>query len=270
MRASAIIVAAGSGRRLGCDVPKAFVPLGGRPMLYYAIRALAAVKDLTEAVITLPPEMLSEGRAVVRGTGVDIPIKLTPGGSERQDSVRIALELVSAESEVVAVHDAARPFASPRLFEETIRAAYRAGGAIAAIPVSDTLKKVDSNAIVATAPRAGLYCAQTPQAFRRELLTRAHRDAIRDGIVVTDDAELVERIGARVEIVDGTPLNFKITTRDDLAIATAGGADLDEAAAELVTLAKQRDGSDNISVQLVRVRSVERVGIYRGRPYKLR
>jgi len=221
MKASAIIVAAGSGRRLGCDLPKAFVPLGGHPMLYYAVRAVGAVKDITEAVITLPAEMLGEGRSVVRGTGVDIPVKLTAGGAERQDSVRIALALVSAESDVVVVHDAARPFASPRLFGESIRAAYLAGGAIAAIPVSDTLKQVDGDAIVATAPRIGLYCAQTPQAFRRELLARAHDEATRDRIAATDDAELVERLGARVAIVEGSSLNFKITTRDDLAIAQA-------------------------------------------------
>ena len=163
MRASAIIVAAGSGRRLGCDLPKAFVPLGGHPMLYYAIRAVGAVEDITEAVITLPAEMLSEGRSVVVSSGVDIPVKLTAGGAERQDSVRIALGLVSAESDVVVVHDAARPFAQPQLFEESIRAACQAGGAIAAIPVSDTLKQVDRDAIVATAPRSGLYCAQTPR-----------------------------------------------------------------------------------------------------------
>ncbi|MGD0075381.1 MAG: 2-C-methyl-D-erythritol 4-phosphate cytidylyltransferase [Candidatus Binataceae bacterium] len=221
MRASAIIVAAGSGRRLGCDLPKAFVPLSGRPILYYSLRAIGAVSEIVEAVIAIPAEMLDEGRPLIRGTGVDIPVKLTAGGAERQDSVRIALGLVSAESDVVVVHDAARPFASPNLFQESIRAAYRAGGAIAAIPVSDTLKRVDGNAIAATASRAGLYCAQTPQAFRREILARAHDEAIRDRVAATDDAELVERIGARVEIVAGSSLNFKITTRDDLALAQA-------------------------------------------------
>jgi len=221
MRASAIIVAAGSGRRLGCDLPKAFVLLGGHPMLYHAIRAVAAARDVTEAVIALPAEMLSEGRSVVRSTGADIPIKLTPGGSERQDSVRIALELVSAESDVVVVHDAARPFAALRLLEECIRAAHRVGGAIAAIPVSDTLKRADGGVIIATAPRLGLYCAQTPQAFRRALLVEAHLKALEQNISATDDADLVERLGAPIAIVEGSSLNFKITTRDDLALAQA-------------------------------------------------
>jgi 2-C-methyl-D-erythritol 4-phosphate cytidylyltransferase len=221
MKASAIIVAAGSGRRLGSDRPKAFVYLGGRPMLHYATTALASVSNLIEVVIALPAEMLREGRSVVSGAGIEIPVKLTAGGIERQDSVRIALELVSAESDVVAVHDAARPFATPELFEETIRTACEAGAAISAIPVSDTLKRTEGKMIVGTAPRAGLYCAQTPQAFRREILVRAHRDAFDSGIAATDDAELVERMGFRVAIVESSSLNFKITTPEDLAMAEA-------------------------------------------------
>ncbi len=221
MKASAIIVAAGSGKRLGHDLPKAFVVLGGHPMLYCAIRTLASVKDVSEVVIALPDGTQSTARSLIESARLDIPVKLTPGGAERQDSVRIALELVSAESDVVIVHDAARPFATPGVFAACIRAAYAAGAAIAAIPVTDTLKQVDENAIVATARRAGLYRAQTPQAFRRELLVRAHREAVRDGIAATDDAELVERIGERIEIVAGSALNFKITTSDDLALAQA-------------------------------------------------
>ncbi len=221
MKASAIIVAAGSGQRLGESIPKAFVVLGGHPMLYYPLRALASVKDVSEAVIALPAETQAAARSLIESAGLGIPVKLTPGGAERQDSVRIALELVSAESDVVIVHDAARPFATPSVFAACIRSAYAAGAAIAAIPVTDTLKQVDRNAIVATAPRAGLYQAQTPQAFRRELLVRAHREAIRNSIAATDDAELVERLDERIEIVQGSPLNFKITTSDDLALAQA-------------------------------------------------
>ncbi|HTY55944.1 MAG TPA: 2-C-methyl-D-erythritol 4-phosphate cytidylyltransferase [Candidatus Binataceae bacterium] len=221
MKASAIIVAAGSGRRLGCELPKAFVPVGGRPMLDYSLRALAAVEDISEAVIALPAQMLSEARAIVRSAGLEIPVKLTPGGSERQDSVRIALELVGVENGVVVIHDAARPFAPARFFRDSIRAADSAAGAIVAIPVSDTLKRVEGNAIVATASRLGLYCAQTPQAFRRDLLVRAHRQAVENGISATDDADLVERLGTMVAIVEGSSRNFKITTQDDLALAQA-------------------------------------------------
>ena len=152
-----------------------------------------------------------------------MPVKITPGGSERQDSVRIALELTSSESALVIVHDAARPLATPAIFEACIAAAARAGGAIAAIPVSDTLKRVvdSDSAIVATVARAGLWQAQTPQAFRREALVAAHRRAVSEGIVATDDADLVERTGVRVEVVETSTANLKITTPSDLAIVEA-------------------------------------------------
>ncbi|MBE3602651.1 2-C-methyl-D-erythritol 4-phosphate cytidylyltransferase [bacterium] len=222
MKASAIIVAAGSGVRLGYPTPKAFVPLGGAPLLRYALAAIAQVETIGEAVVTLPPGMESAARAEIRHAGLDLPVKLTPGGAERQDSVRIALELTSALAEVVVIHDAARPFATPASFAAAITAAARAGAAIAAIPLADTLKRVsEPNLIVETVPRANLWLAQTPQAFRRDLLVEAHRRALAAGIVATDDADLVQRLGAAVEVVPGASLNFKITTAQDLAIAAA-------------------------------------------------
>lgn len=222
MKASAIIVAAGSGVRLGHPTPKAFVPLGGAPLLRYALAAIARVETIGEAIVSLPSGMESAARAEIRHAGLDLPVKLTPGGAERQDSVRIALELTSALAEVVVVHDAARPFATPASFAAAIAAAARAGAAIAAIPLADTLKRVsEPNLIVETVPRANLWLAQTPQAFRRDLLVEAHRRALAAGIVATDDADLVQRLGAAVEVVPGAPLNFKITTAEDLAIAAA-------------------------------------------------
>jgi len=141
---------------------------------------------------------------------------------ERQDSVRIALAITSAQSEFIVVHDAARPFATAEMFEACLEAAQRSGGAIAALPVADTLKRVDDqHLITATVPRASLWQAQTPQAFRRALLVSAHERAIKDGIVATDDADLVERMGGRVEIVESTGFNLKITTASDLELAEA-------------------------------------------------
>ncbi len=215
------MVAAGSGRRLKSDTPKAFVRLAGHTMLYYSLRTIGAVESIVEAVVALPPQMERAAREEVKAAGLKIPVKLTPGGAERQDSVRIALELTSAESDLVIVHDAARPFAAPSLFEACLHEASRAGGAIAAIPVSDTLKRVEDRTIRATVARTGLYQAQTPQAFRRDLLIAAHRDAHLNGIIATDDADLVERIGAKIEIVEGSAVNLKITTRDDLELAEA-------------------------------------------------
>jgi 2-C-methyl-D-erythritol 4-phosphate cytidylyltransferase len=237
MKASAIIVAAGSGTRLGFDVPKAFVELHGRSLLWYSLRTIAAVAAIEEAVITVPPAMEAQARAQVRQAreaGLEIPVKITEGGAARQDSVRIALGLTSAEAELVIVHDAARPFATPAMFAAALEAAERVGGAIVATPVADTLKRVGQSvgqgvdqdrAIVATVARANLWQAQTPQAFRRELLVRAHECAVLerpdrdDQTVATDDAALIERLGATVAVVDGSSLNFKITTAEDLRLA---------------------------------------------------
>lgn len=221
MKVSAIVVAAGSGTRLGLQSPKAFVRLAGQTLLAYSLRAISGVAEIDEAVIAAPIGMESATRAEVTAAAMEIPVKITPGGAERQDSVRIALALTSAEAEIIVVHDAARPFAAQAIFAASIAAAAQSGAAIAAIPVADTLKRVESRIIFATVPRAGLWLAQTPQAFQREILIRAHERATREGDRATDDAELVERIGSRVAVVDGAALNLKITTPDDLRIAEA-------------------------------------------------
>ena len=192
-------------------------------MLSYSLAAVGQVNSIGEVVIAVPEGFESAARAEAAAAGLGAAVKITPGGIERQDSVRIALGLTSAESELVIVHDAARPLATPAIFEACIAAAARAGGAIAAIPVADTLKRVaDSDrTIAATVARTGLWQAQTPQAFRRDLLLAAHRRAVSEGIVATDDADLVERTGVRVEVVEGSTANIKVTTPSDLAIVEA-------------------------------------------------
>src|SRR5208282_4438171 len=186
-------VAAGSGLRLGSSVPKAFVKIGGRTMLSYSLAAVGQVSSIRELVIAVPEGFENAARAEAAAAGLGVPVKITPGGIERQDSVRLALGLTSSVSELVVVHDAARPLAAPAIFE----------------------------ACIDRAARAGLWQAQTPQAFRRELLVAAHRRAVSEGIVATDDAELVERTGVRVEVVEGSTANIKITTPSDLAIVEA-------------------------------------------------
>jgi 2-C-methyl-D-erythritol 4-phosphate cytidylyltransferase len=221
MNASAIIVAAGSGSRLGFGEPKAFVILSGRPLLSYSLSALAQIDELLEVVIAVPSGMENRARAEAEAAGISVPVKITPGGIERQDSVRIALDLTSAESSLVVIHDAARPFAEPALFQRCLEAAERSGGAIAAVPVADTLKRADAGRVVATVARAGLFQAQTPQAFQRKLLIAAHRRALDQRVTATDDADLVEQAGGAVEIVEASAMNLKITTAADLAIAEA-------------------------------------------------
>ena len=203
-------------------MPKAFVKLGDRTMLWYSLVAVGKAGSVDEVVIAVPEGFENAARAEAAAAGLRTPVKITAGGVERQDSVRIALGLTSAESELVVVHDAARPLATPEIFEACLAAAARAGGAIAAIPVSDTLKRVDDGKTIATTvARAGLWQAQTPQAFRRDALVEAHRRAMSDGIVATDDADLVERTGVRVEVVEVTTANIKITTPSDLATVKA-------------------------------------------------
>ncbi|HUY27729.1 MAG TPA: 2-C-methyl-D-erythritol 4-phosphate cytidylyltransferase [Candidatus Binataceae bacterium] len=219
MRASAIIVAAGSGSRLGRAEPKAFVELAGHTILHYSLAAAAQTAEVVEIVVTVPAGKEKLARAEANSAASDLPVKITAGGAARQDSVRIALALTSAESDLVIVHDAARPLANPDLFAACLAAAQRCGGAIAAIPVADTLKRVERDAITETIVRAGLWQAQTPQAFRRAMLVAAHERALRERIAATDDADLVERMGTRVEVVQSALPNFKITTAADLAMA---------------------------------------------------
>ena len=221
MKASAIIVAAGSGVRLGSNLPKAFVKIAGHTMLSYSLATVRQINSIGEVVITVPAGFENDARAEVAAAGLSIPVKITVGGIERQDSVRIALELTSAQCDLVIVHEAARPLATPAIFEACLSAASRAGAAIAAIPVSDTLKRVTDSTITATIARSGLWQAQTPQAFRRNLLVAAHQDAVTEKIAATDDADLVERTGARVEVVEASTTNIKITTSSDLAIVEA-------------------------------------------------
>jgi 2-C-methyl-D-erythritol 4-phosphate cytidylyltransferase len=219
MKASAIIVAAGSGSRLGVGEPKAFVKLHGHAMLHYSLATLANLPSIAEVVIAIPSGMERKTRDEVAKAGLEVPVKITPGGLERQDSVRIALALTSAEAEVIVIHDAARPLADATLFTRCLATASARGAAIAAIPVSDTLKRVVDGTIQATVKRAGLYHAQTPQAFQRRLLVAAHDRASRERIIATDDADLVEQIGGTVEIVEASATNLKITTKADLMIA---------------------------------------------------
>jgi 2-C-methyl-D-erythritol 4-phosphate cytidylyltransferase len=203
--AVALIVAAGSGERLGAPRPKAFVTLAGRPMLQWSVDALRAVPSVERIVVALP-----EGESAPEGTaGV-------AGGSVRSASVRAALAGAGAGDPVI-VHDAARPLVTPELVEATLAALGDADAAIAAAPVADTIKEADADGTVrATLDRSRLWAVQTPQAFRRAALERA-LDVDADTLAAaTDDAWLVERAGGTVRVVAASPENFKVTTAADL------------------------------------------------------
>ncbi len=218
--ATAIVLAAGAGRRLGSDDPKAFVTIGDRPVLAVAVAAAAASPAVSSIVVAVPAGM--EGRAAACLEDVPIVTSVVVGGATRQASVRAALEAVPDDAAAIAVHDAARPFASPDLFTEVIDAVLEgADGAIPVLAVADTVKRVHEGIVVATLDRDELALAQTPQAFRAERLREAHVRAAAAGLDVTDDATLLELAGGIVRVVQGDVRNFKITTLMDLARADA-------------------------------------------------
>ncbi len=204
MKAVALLVAAGSGERLGASRPKAFVVLAGRPMLEWSLDALRAA-GLDDVVVALP-----EGETGYPGV---------PGGATRSESVRRALA-AAPPSDHVVVHDAARPLVAPELFGAALDALSDADAAVAAAQVTDTVKEAgEDHEVVATLDRSRLWAIQTPQAFRREALERA-LDVGDDVLAAaTDDAWLVERAGGRVVVVPSTPANFKVTTPHDLQVA---------------------------------------------------
>lgn len=213
-RAAVVVPAGGAGRRMG-DVRKQYLELAEEPLLLRAIRPFLDHPHIDWIIVALPAEdmaapplFLPEGVTVVAG------------GAERGDSVRLGLEAVSEAADIVLIHDAARPLLPRAVVDRTMAAAAKGVGAVAAIPVTDTLKRVAPDGTVeATMERAGLWRAQTPQAFPRGMIMDAYARAARDGVAATDDAALVERYGGRVVVVEGSPRNLKVTTPEDLRVA---------------------------------------------------
>lgn len=223
--AACVIPAAGSGQRFGGGVPKQFLPLGGLSVLRRSALAAAAAPEIGAVVIAAPADALDRAREET--AGIAKVVAVVAGGETRVQSVGNALAALARAPEIVVVHDAARPLARPEHFSASIAAARMHGGAIVAVRVDDTVKRADGDGTVReTVSREGLWRIQTPQAFRAELLARAHAQAKAHGWEATDDAALVERVGGKVVVVPGDASNFKITTPGDLALAERllGGA----------------------------------------------
>jgi 2-C-methyl-D-erythritol 4-phosphate cytidylyltransferase len=217
MHSAVIVVAAGRGTRMGGPTAKAFVPLGGTPMMVYSLRTLTRLSGVTSLILVVASESIGHAQEIVDQYGPwPVPIQVTRGGAERQDSVAAGLALVEASAGLVIVHDAARPFVSLACVEACVAAAVAHGAAIVALPVRDTVKVAADHTITQTLDRQHIWLAQTPQAFRAAVLREAYVQARRAGVVATDDAALIERLGGTVRIVPGEPTNQKITTPDDL------------------------------------------------------
>jgi 2-C-methyl-D-erythritol 4-phosphate cytidylyltransferase len=218
MEALAIIVAAGRGERMEGGVPKAFLPLGGVPMLVHSVRVFAAAPSVTAIVVVAPEARVDEVRAML--AGITKPVTVVGGGAQRQDSVRAGLDAAPAAFDgIILVHDAARPFVDVATVEAVAEVAIEMGAAIPTLPVTDTIKRMEQGAVRGTIDRGSLAAAQTPQAFAASLLRRAYDAARRDGAALTDEAMAVERLGGSVAAVPGQPVNRKLTTPDDLAWA---------------------------------------------------
>ncbi|MQX37599.1 bifunctional 2-C-methyl-D-erythritol 4-phosphate cytidylyltransferase/2-C-methyl-D-erythritol 2,4-cyclodiphosphate synthase [Roseospira navarrensis] len=212
-RRVALVVAAGRGYRLGGDLPKQYLSLGGRPILRHCLATFAAHPDITAVRVVIHPDDRPLYDQAARGLDLLEPV---PGGAERQDSVRLGLESVAdLDPDQVLIHDAARPFLTPDVVDRVIAALDAHAGTIPAVAQADTLKRVDADGrISGTVDRAGLWRAQTPQGFRFPDLLAAHRAAA--GQTLTDDAAVLEAAGGAVWIVPGAERNVKITTTDDL------------------------------------------------------
>jgi 2-C-methyl-D-erythritol 4-phosphate cytidylyltransferase len=218
---SVILPAAGKSSRFkDKHYKKVFANLAGRAVWLHVAERFMNRSDTLQTILVISPEDREEFMTKFGANIAILGIQVVNGGAERADSIEAALAHVQPEADYVCVHDAARPCIVDAWIDNVYAAAQKSGAAIAAVPVTSTLKRVAGNQdIEATVDRAGLWAAQTPQVFRRDLLLEAY--AKRDGFHATDDAQLVERVGHAATVVHGSPLNFKITTKDDLRLAEA-------------------------------------------------
>lgn len=224
MHVTAIIVAAGAGRRIGGPSTKTYLPVAGRPLILRTLDRIFATSAISDVVLVVAAADIDLCRHLL---SCDAFLKeraydLQAGGTTRQESVRCGLAKLAAATDVVMIHDGARPFVSSALIDRCIEAAVVHGAAVVGLPVRDTMKRVGADGYVQrTMERAGLWEIQTPQIFRRDLIVAAHDWAVRQGIEANDDAMVVESMGKPVFVVEGERNNFKITVPEDLQLAEA-------------------------------------------------
>jgi 2-C-methyl-D-erythritol 4-phosphate cytidylyltransferase len=220
-----VVVAAGRGTRLGGELPKQFVPIAGVPMVLRALRPFTGHPDVAQVALVLPPDAAARPPEFLRGV-IGAGMLVVGGGAQRGDSVAAGLAALGPACRTVLVHDAARPFVERAVIDAVIAAARTGVGAVPAVRLSDTVKEADSGdqaRVRRTVPRDGLWRAQTPQGFPRDILERAYAEA--GSGAATDDAALVERLGVTVRLVPDSSRNLKVTTPEDLVLAEllAGG-----------------------------------------------
>ncbi|HSG31821.1 MAG TPA: 2-C-methyl-D-erythritol 4-phosphate cytidylyltransferase [Thermodesulfobacteriota bacterium] len=217
---SAIIVAGGTGRRFGNGQKKQFIQLAGKPILFYSIDAFQRCELVSEIVLVLPADNIEFYKNNLSGIGKFDKVRtITEGGQTRQQSVLNGLQKLSEITDIVLVHDAARPLVNISTINRVIEQTIVSDCAICAVSVSDTVKQASENLIEKTVPRDNLWLAQTPQGIKYELIKRAYKNALDNNLSCTDEASLVEELGVKPAIVPGPKNNIKITTPDDLKLA---------------------------------------------------
>lgn len=224
MNTTALIPAAGMGRRMGASINKQYLELAGRPILAHTLALFENSPDIDRIIVISPQEEIPFCREqVVSRYGFRKVHDIVAGGAERQDSVRNGLCALSDAhgDDIILVHDGVRPFMPAALLPEVIATAHQVGGCVVGVPVKDTVKEVSDHRVVGTPARERLWLAQTPQAFPFSILRRAHDRALTENFRGTDDASLVEHLGLPVAMVQGSYRNIKITTPEDLALAHA-------------------------------------------------
>ncbi|MDI3310542.1 MAG: 2-C-methyl-D-erythritol 4-phosphate cytidylyltransferase [Thermoanaerobacterium sp.] len=220
---SAIVVAAGKGRRMGTKLNKVFLKLNGKPVLYYTLNVFEKLSELNEIVLVVSNEDIDYcRREIVDKYNFKKVKRIIAGGMERQESVFNGLKAVDSRCDIVMIHDGARPFIDKATLQKGIEESKVHSAVGIAVPVKDTIKVVDDgNFVVATPDRTYLMAIQTPQIFEYKLIYEAHLKAMEDGFLGTDDTVLVERLGHKVKLVEGSYRNIKITTPEDLIISEA-------------------------------------------------
>ena len=219
-KVAVIIPAAGAGQRFGGSVKKPFAQIDGRPVFIRTLELFVNRDDVCNVILAVSPDDYDVVREKYAANLMFMDIKLVKGGAERFESVRLALDAVPEEADLVCIHDAVRPCLLPRWVDNVFAEAEKVGGAILAAPLTGTIKRVADHAITETVSRKGLYEAQTPQVFKRSLIQEAYAN-LPDGLHPTDDAQVFEQAGHRVGVVEGDRRNLKITTGGDMTLAGA-------------------------------------------------
>ena len=220
MKVAAIVAAAGKGERLKSKIRKPFVALGKDPILLHALRVLDNSNLIGEIIVVAHQADLPKARLLLKKAKLKKFKELVAGGKRRMDSVKNGLSAVSEDADYIVIHDGCRPFIENKMISNVLDAAGIFGAAITGVPVKPTIKEIEKgNFVSATLKRETLVDVQTPQAFRKDILLRAFDRALAEGADATDDSALVERLGIKVKVVDGSYRNIKITTQEDLRYA---------------------------------------------------